>query len=476
MFETKIWSPDQLSELLSRQQAAYKADGTPDWAWRKKHLTRLLDMTVQHQEALSNAISQDFGNRHEVENQLGDFIMVIAGIKHLLKHTRSWMKKRRVPIDMQYWPATGYIQPQPVGAVGVIAPWNYPYHLAILPVAVAIAAGNRVMLKPSEVTPRTSALMEKLIRENFDETVISVVNGDAKVGQAFSELPFNHLFFTGSTPVGKLIAQAAAKNLTPVTLELGGKSPVVIDRFANLKEAAGRIAFAKLFNCGQTCVAPDYILVPSEMKEALIDALSSSIKSYYADIADNDDYTSIVSQRHYDRLKKLVENAEKTGARIVRLFDDSVDALDKVRKLPPVLIIDPDLDSDVMQEEIFGPLLPIISYDSVDEAIDFINERPRPLALYYFGKHNQAKKDILLRTISGGVTVNDCIWHVGQENLPFGGVGESGIGAYHGEAGFKLFTKDKPVFEQSSLSSLKYLTPPYGKLAQFLIAFVKKII
>mgnify|MGYP000625090328 CR=1 FL=1 len=476
MLETKIWSSEQLLDALNRQKALFKKEGSPDWASRKEKLKKLLTLVTKHESEISKAISQDFGNRHEIENQLGDFIVVQAGIKHLLKHGKQWMKPHAVEIDMQYWPSTGYIQPQAIGTVGVIAPWNYPFHLAILPVAVAVAAGNRVMLKPSDLTPRTSTVIEKLIAEYFDKDDIAVVNGDVDVARAFSELPFDHLFFTGSTSVGRLVAQAAAKNLTPVTLELGGKSPVILDDSADLALAAKRIAFTKLFNCGQTCVAPDYVLVPEGKKEQFIDLMVKSIKEMYPEIQDNPDYTSIINDHHYQRVMGLVRDAKDKCDRIIAVGDHESAQLQMNRKPAPTLVIEPRPDASIMQEEIFGPLMPILGYSSIDQAIDYINDGARPLALYFFGKDNNNRKAVLNRTISGGVTINDCMWHVGQENLPFGGVGDSGMGAYHGKTGFDLFTKDKPVFVQSRFSTLKLLFPPYGGLAQSIVKIVKKLL
>jgi coniferyl-aldehyde dehydrogenase len=371
-------------------------------------------------------------------------------------------------------PARSRIEPQPLGVVGIISPWNYPLQLALAPAVAALAAGNRVLIKPSELTPRLAEAMRAAIAAEFDESVCAVVTGGVETGQAFTETPFDHLLFTGSTPVGMRVAQAAAKNLTPVTLELGGKSPAIIDQSADLHAAARSIAYGKMMNAGQTCVAPDYVLAPREKVDAAADALVNAARQMFPSIDTTNDYTSIISDRHFARLKSLVDDARDRGARIVEV--GSSNALHPQRKMPLTLIIDPPKDAGVMKEEIFGPILPILSVNSSAEAIAHVNAGDRPLALYWYGDDNAARDHVLQNTVSGGVTVNDTLWHVAQENLPFGGVGKSGIGAYHGESGFNTFSHLKPVFYQSRFASGSLMHPPYTAKTDKLLSFVRKIL
>jgi coniferyl-aldehyde dehydrogenase len=356
--------------------------------------------------------------------------------------------------------------------VGVVSPWNYPLQLALGPVVGAIAAGNRVMLKPSELTPRTAALLEQAIGERFAPNEFAVVPGGADVGQAFVELPFDHLLFTGSTAVGRLVAQAAAKNLTPVTLELGGKSPAILDPSCDMALAAPRLALGKLLNAGQTCIAPDYALVPAAQVAQFSAAMRAAVAAMYPNAADNDDYTSIVSDRHYARLERLLADATAKGASVVELGGKPDPAR---RRMSPLLVLGATDGMDIMREEIFGPLLPVVAYESIDEAIGYVNRHERPLALYWFGEDAASRDRVLARTVSGGVTVNDCLWHFAQEDLPFGGVGASGMGAYHGEAGFRTFTKDKPVFFQPRLNGMFLLRPPYGRTFERVMALLRRI-
>jgi len=447
-----------LSLALDAQRNAFVAEPMPTLAVRRDRVERIRAMTVRHADDLAAAISQDFGHRARQETDLADIITVRLAARHALRHLRAWMKPRRVPTDLHFLPGRNLLMRQPLGVVGIVAPWNYPYYLAFAPAVAALAAGNRVMIKPSEATPATSALMARMVAEHFAAEEMRVFEGGAEVGRAFASLPFDHLFFTGSVPVGRAVAQAAAPNLTPVTLELGGKSPALVDRSANLATTANRIAFGKLINAGQTCIAPDYVLAPREMLAPLADALAAAMRRLYPTLGANADYSSIASDRHFARLRALLADARDKGARLLPSHAETPGD----RKLAPHLLLDVNDGMTVMREEIFGPLLPLVPYDDVDEALRVIRGHERPLALYWFGRDAQMQRRILEETHAGGVTVNDCLWHLGQEHQPFGGVGASGMGAYHGEWGFRTFSKEKPVFMQSRLAGTRLFQPPYG--------------
>ena len=461
---------EHLHLSLAQQRAAFAADINPSEAVRRDRLQRVLAMTTQYADALTAAVSQDFGHRARQETLLADVFTVESGVRHALKHLRGWMKTRRMPTALQYLPASNRLMRQPLGVVGIVSPWNYPYYLALAPALAALAAGNRVMIKPSELTPATSALMAKMVAEFFKPEEMQVVLGDASVGRAFTELPFDHLFFTGSTPVGRLVAQAAAANLTPVTLELGGKSPALIDRSANLALTAARLAHGKLLNAGQTCVAPDYLLVPRELVNPLAEAIVKAIRKLFPTLDANPDYTAIVAPRHFERLQGLLADASARGARLMPTHDEAVSG----RKLVPHLVLDVSEDMALMREEIFGPLLPIVPYDTVADALAYIQRHDRPLAMYWFGEDATAREHALTQTHAGGVTVNDCIWHLGQESQPFGGIGASGIGSYHGEWGFRTFSKEKPVFIQTRFAGTRLFAPPYGRVFDRLLALLRR--
>ncbi|HEY1132711.1 MAG TPA: coniferyl aldehyde dehydrogenase [Roseateles sp.] len=462
---------ERLHLALTAQRRAFEAQRMPSYEVRRDRLQRLLAMTRQHGEALAAAMAQDFGHRARQESLLADIFTVESGARHALKHLRGWMKPRRVATPLHFLPGRNVLMRQPLGVVGVVSPWNYPYYLAMEPAVAALAAGNRVLIKPSELTPATSELMARIVAEHFRPEEMQVITGDAEVGKAFTQLPFDHLFFTGSTAVGRHVAQAAAKNLTPVTLELGGKSPAIVDRSCDLGLTASRLAFGKLFNAGQTCVAPDYLLVPREMVEPLSQRLLAEMRRMYPRIAGNADYTSIATPRHLARLQGLLADAVQRGARVLRSHDEQPDD----RRLVPALLLDVPLEATVMQEEIFGPLLPVIGYDQLDDALAHINGGDRPLALYLFGSDGAARDRVMRETHAGGVTINDCLWHLGQEEQPFGGVGASGMGSYHGEWGFRTFSKEKPLFIQSRLAGTKLFQPPYGATFERLLALLKRI-
>ena len=467
--------PSPLVDRFEAQRQAFGRQPFPTLAERRDRLQRLAALLDRHEAALVQAISADFSGRSPHETRLAEAFVVRAGLRHALRHLKGWMRERRVPTQLHFLPGRNRLLPQPLGVVGVVAPWNYPLQLSLGPALAALAAGNRVLIKPSELTPAFSALLERAVAEAFAPDEMSVVTGDASVGQAFSHLPFDHLFFTGSTPVGRLVAQAAAANLTPVTLELGGKSPAIIDSSADLDEAAQRIAYGKLLNAGQTCVAPDYVLVPTGQGEALARRIARAAERMYPTLRDNPDYTAIVSPRHHARLQDMVAEAAGLGATIVQVNPANESLAQGTRKIAPTLVLNPPAGARLMREEIFGPVLPILEVPSLDAAIAHVQQGDRPLALYWFGRDTAHRDRVLRETISGGVTVNDCLWHLGQEHQPFGGVGASGMGAYHGEWGFNTFSKLKPVFHQSRWAGTALFRPPYGATFERLLGLLQRL-
>jgi coniferyl-aldehyde dehydrogenase len=459
-----------LADTLEIQRAAFNADMFPSAAVRRERLARLQAMVADNEAAILEAINADFGGRARQEMVLTELFIVLSAIRQQRRKLGRWMRVRRVATPLHMLPGSSQIMPQPLGVVGNIVPWNYPCQLALVPAAAALAAGNRVMIKPSELTPAFSRLLAQLAQKYFSPAELAVIEGAVDVSRDFAALPFDHLIFTGSTAVGRQVAMAAARNLTPVTLELGGKSPAIIDVSCDLAEAAPRLAFGKLFNAGQTCVAPDYALVPRACVADFVREVSAAAAAMYPKFAGNEQYTSIISERHLVRLQQLVREAEEQGAKVVQLGADASGE----RRMAPVLLLDVTPEMAVMREEIFGPLLPVVPYDTLQEAIAFINQRERPLALYWFGKERRNCTKVLRSTISGGVTVNDALWHAAQENLPFGGVGASGTGAYHGEHGFLAFSKQKPIFRQARLNGFGLFRPPYGRLFDTLARFLKQ--
>jgi len=453
-----------LVRALERMRAAFLKDMMPSLATRRDRLARLAQMTKRHAPDIMDTINADFGHRSRHETLIADLLAVDEAVRYAQRNLREWMRPRRVPTDIKYRPGFNRLISQPLGVVGVVAPWNYPYQLSMLPALGALAAGNRVMIKPSELAPRTAALMTRIVRESFADDELIVFPGDAAVGKAFTELPFDHLFFTGSTAVGRVVAQAAAKNLTPVTLELGGKSPVIVDLKGSFESIAPKIAVGKLFNAGQTCIAPDYALVPRERVDDFAIAMWHAMGILYPTLAANPDYSSIVNERHYGRLEDLLADAKARGARFldVNPAGEMFDATQ--RKLAPAIVLDVNDGMRIMREEIFGPLLPVVPYDKLDDALDYINARDRPLALYLFSDTRRGRERALSNTIAGGVTVNGCLTHFAQEAQPFGGVGASGSGSYHGVHGFRTFSKQKAVYYEPRIGILPLLMPPYGKV------------
>ncbi len=458
-----------LAQALGRMRAAHAAR-VPTYDERMDDLKRLREAFQSRLPAFVAAMDADFGRRSRHESMLTDGMTVLQEIDHTRAKLRRWMRPKRSLADWLFWPATTEIRYQPLGVVGIIAPWNYPVNLALMPLVAALAAGNHVMLKPSEHTPRTSALLKEFLGSLFPETKVAVVLGDAEVAAAFSALPFDHLFFTGSTEVGRHVMAAAAKNLTPVTLELGGKSPAIIAPDYPIETAVARIAAGKWLNAGQTCIAPDYVLLPPTKIEAFVESMRAYVRRAYAEPANSPDFTSVASERQFQRLTAWLAEARARGATVIELGDS-----DPTRRiLAPTLVVGAPVDVRLMQEEIFGPILPLVPADSVDAAIAFVNARPRPLALYHFDHDRKRTARVLERTIAGGVTINDTLLHIAQSELPFGGIGPSGMGAYHGLAGFLTFTKQKPVLYQARFSSLALMRPPYGKLADLLLRFLTR--
>src|SRR5690606_10539730 len=453
-----------LETLLARQRAAFLADPMPSVAARRGWLKALRQALVEQQHALTSAVSRDFGNRSVDETLFAELLPSLQSIDHVSKHLRRWMKPSRRPLGLAFQPGSAQVVYQPLGVVGVIVPWNYPLFLAIGPLVGALAAGNRVMIKMSESTPETSQLVRDLLARVFPEDQVAVVLGEADVGAAFARLPFDHLLFTGATSIGRHILHAAADNLTPVTLELGGKSPAIVSATVPLDDAAQRIAFGKTMNAGQTCVAPDYVLVPESRLDDFVAAYRRVVNRFYPPAPANPDYTSIINPRQLARLQHYIEDAQAKGARVIPLLAEGQDS-----RLPPTLLLDVTDDMLVMQDEIFGPLLPVVPYRSIDDAIAQVNARPRRVALYYFGYDRAEQQQVLVRTHSGGVGINETLLHVAVFDLPFGGVGPSGMGHYHGHEGFLTFSKAKPVLRTPRLNATRVLYPPYGRTMQKLL-------
>lgn len=464
----------EIDRIFSLQKKAFAGEPHPSHATRVARLDALIHAIETNEKRIIDAVNADFSNRSRHETLVAEIIVTVSAAKAVKHNLKRWMRPRSVATPLHMMPARCRIEPQPLGVIGIISPWNYPLQLAFSPAAAALGAGDRVMIKPSELTPATADVMRDMVRAEFDESVMAVITGGVELGQAFASVPFDHLLFTGSTSIGQRVYMAAAKNLTPVTLELGGKSPAIVDESADIAAAALSIAQGKTFNAGQTCVAPDYVLAPRAKLDATVDALAASVRRLYPEIDSTSDYTAIISPRHFARLKALVAEAKNAGAKIIEI--GSSNALDPQRKLPLTIVVDPPPDIALMKEEIFGPVLPVLGVAGREEAISHVNKGERPLALYWFGEDKTARDDVLTRTIAGGVTVNDTLWHVAQENLPFGGVGKSGIGAYHGEKGFETFSHMKPVFYQSKFASNKMLYPPFSEKTDKLLKMVRKII
>ncbi len=462
-------SRDAMLGLLERQREDYLQEGVVSAATRQDRLERAISLLMAHQDRLVEAMSSDFGHRSSHQSLFTDIAGSVGPLRHAQKHLEKWMrpeKRKAGPFPLNVLGAKARVDYQPLGVVGVISPWNFPVNLTFTPLAGILAAGNRCIIKPSEYTPETSAVMAEIFPTVFDELEIAVVTGGPQTGADFSSLPFDHLLFTGATSVARHVMRAAAENLVPVTLELGGKSPVVVGRSADMQKTTDAIMTGKMLNAGQICLAPDYIFVPDERINEFVESSARSVEKMFPTLLDNPDYTSVVNQRHYERLTGYIAEAREKGANVVEVNPANEDFRQQPHhKIPPTLIINPDDSLQVMQDEIFGPVLPVKGYGRLEDSIDYINHHPRPLGLYYFGTDSAEEANVLNHTTSGGVTVNDVVMHVAQEDLPFGGVGPSGMGAYHGLDGFRTFSHAKAVFSQSkvNVAELAGLRPPYGE-------------
>ena len=467
--------PDYESQF-QRMLAASRREPPLDEVGRKALLRALRQCLCHARADLFAAVSQDFGCRSAQETLLAEVLPSMLIIHNALRNLASWMRPRRRGVALEFRPARNRLMWQPKGVVLIISPWNYPLNLVLGPLVAALAAGNRVVIKPSELSPATSDVLKHHLEATLGPDRVTVATGGVEVSHALCCLPFDHIFFTGSTAVGREIMRLASVKLTPVTLELGGKAPVIVHQDAELTTAARRIARGKLINAGQTCIAPDYVLIPRTVKDAFIERYRDAATALYPRLIDNPEYTSIISARHFDRIIDLAKEARMKGAKL-SILDPAGElpagqiGAANVRKIAPVILSDVTDDMKVMQEEIFGPLLPVVPYDGLDEAIAFVNSRPRPLSLYYFDRNRDRVGRVLSETVSGGVSVNDTLMHFAQADLPFGGIGSSGMGAYHGFDGFRTFSHQKGIFVQSRYAVSDWLTPPYGLFFALMTAF-----
>ena len=466
----------EMENILKLQKKLHIEEGPASIELRKDRLNRCIAMLKEYNEEILDALQKDFGNRDPKASFFSEIVSTIGVLEHALKNIDKWTKDEKRPSNvnqpffirlmMGFLGSKSYIKYQPLGTVGVISPWNFPVNLVLAPLAGIFAAGNRTMIKPSELTPATSEITKKMFEADFDTSEAAVFTGDAEVGAAFSALPFDHLLFTGGTQIGKKVMKAASENLVPVTLELGGKSPVIVDEDANLSEVAKKVMRGKTMNAGQICLAPDYLMLPKGKSKEFANASSEVIGEMFEDLKYNEDYTSVINERHYERINELVADAKEKGAEVLEINPADEDfEQQELHKIPPTLVLNPTDDMKIMQEEIFGPVLPVKEYDDFNETVSYVNSKERPLGLYLFSKDKDKEKKVLENTTSGGVTLNDVIWHIGQEELPFGGVGPSGTGSYHGHDGFKEFSHAKAVYKQFSADLMAQMMPPYkGKM------------
>jgi coniferyl-aldehyde dehydrogenase len=462
-----------MQSILDKQKAAVLRDGMPPASKRIEWLDKSIDLLCTHREALNDAMSADFGHRSKDQSDFADIAVSVDTLKHAKRHVRKWMRsERRAPqFPLGLLGARAAVHFQPKGVVGIVSPWNFPVNLTFGPLAAVLAAGNRAMIKPSEFTPRTSELMADLTARYYTDEEVAVFTGEADVGAAFTRLPFDHIIFTGGTSIAYHVMRAAAENLVPVTLELGGKSPVIIGRSADIDKAAARIMAGKTVNAGQVCLAPDYVFVSEDSVDRFVEAASAAVADMYPNgMRDNDDYSSVINQRHYERLKACLEDARAKGADVVEINPRNEDfSQQRHHKMAPHIVLGANDEMKVMQDEIFGPIMPVQPYSNIEDTVAYVNANPRPLALYYFGSDSKERDFVLSNTTSGGVTVNDVVFHFAQEDLPFGGIGPSGTGAYHGRDGFHEFSHKKAVYTQTGLELLKVMRPPYGKTFRKLI-------
>ena len=467
-----IDAEEKMLELLRLQRESYLAEGEVSAETRIDRLDRTIDVLVANAEKISEAMNADFGCRPRQVNLMTDVTGSLENLKHARKHLRKWMKAEKRPsmFPLGLLGGRSSIQYQPKGVVGVIAPWNFPLGMVFEPLAGVIASGNRAMIKPSEFTPATSELIDEMVGKTFDPTEIAVVTGGPEVGQAFSSLAFDHMVFTGATSVARHIMAAASKNLVPVTLELGGKSPTVISETADLREAIERIMVGKMLNAGQVCIAPDYVMLPEGKMDEAVAIAREVVAEMYPTLLNNEQYTAMLNERHFQRMQKNIDDANDRGAQVVAINPANEDfSVNPTQKIPPTLILNPGDDALCMQDEIFGPLLPLKTYTKFEDVISYINARPRPLAAYYFGKDSTEEHRFLTGTTSGGACVNDVMFHMLQKDLPFGGVGPSGMGSYHGIEGFKAFSHAKSVYKQPGkipVTKLAGFMPPYGDASE----------
>ena len=471
---------ENMNDVLNLQKKKFIKDGPPSINLRVDRLNRLTSMLVENRYAFTEALSSDFGSRSQNASLMTDVYTVLPEITNAIKNIKRWTKdeKRSSNMPFSLFGAKSYIRYEPLGTIGMISPWNFPVNLAFGPLASIFAAGNQVMHKPSELTPETAALMKELCDKAYDQDEFATFLGGPETGEAFSKLNFDHLLYTGSGNVGKHVMNAAAQNLVPVTLELGGKSPVVVGNSADIKASAKRVMFGKTMNAGQICLAPDYVMVHKDKKDEFITEAEKAVADYYPSIKNNDDYTSIINERHFDRLNGLIDDAREKGATINQVNPSNEDfSQQEFFKIPPTIITDTSDDMRVMKEEIFGPILPVLEYTDVEEALDTINSKDRPLGLYYFGTDKNEQSNVLDNTSSGGVTINNVVGHIQQQDLPFGGVGPSGMGRYHSQDGFKNFSNARAVFKDVPffMDNLAFgmIRPPYKEGFE---NFIKKIL
>lgn len=451
---------EQMHALFEQQKASYRHHPMPSAPERISLLKKLKKVVIHHQDNLAEAINLDFSCRSKNETLMAEILTSVESINDAIKHTHQWMRPSKRRVSILFAPAKNEVIYQPLGVVGIMVPWNYPIFLALTPLAAALAAGNRVLIKMSEFTPNLNAALKTMLSEALPENQVAIIEGEAEVATAFSQLPFKHILFTGSTNVGRLVMAAAAKNLTPVTLELGGKSPAIVSQHMPIKDAVQRICYGKSLNAGQTCVAPDYILVHHTQKDAFINEYQRVFSKMYPTLQNNPDYTAIINEQQHKRLIGLIDDAKQKGATLIECNPAQED-LSSGRKLAPVLAHNIEDNMLIAQEEIFGPILPIIPYKTIDDAITYITERPTPLSLYYFGYHKKEATKVLHHTQAGGVTINDTLMHLAQDDMPFGGVGDSGMGSYHGWDGFLTFSHAKSIHKKGRLSSGSLVYPPY---------------
>ena len=452
-----------MENTLALMREAALAERIPNAAVRRRRLDGLRQMVKEHRAEIARAIDTDFGGRPAHETEILEIVPLLGAIRHARSHVARWMRDERRAPSLAFRGGRAWLRHEPLGVVGIVSPWNFPLYLCLGPLVDALAAGNRAMIKPSELTPRFSELLEELVSKTFEPDEVAVITGDVDVARAFTALPFDHLVFTGSTTVGRHVMRAAANNLTPVTLELGGKSPAIVTEGYSLDAAAQAIAQGKFLNAGQICIAPDYALVRSGQEEALAKAVLAAAEASYPAASAARDYASIITERHRTRLDAAMAEAEKAGARVLRAKGAWGG------RIPPTVVIGAPEGGVLMTEEIFGPVLPIIPYRNLDEALAIVNRRDRPLALYAFAKDRRTQRRILDGAISGGVTLNGTISHIAQENLPFGGVGASGMGAYHGREGFRRLSHARSVFRSGPIDAFALLRPPFGRFAEFAI-------